>query len=160
MEIPLVQKYLPALPAPVPLAQVTGGDPSCTEISPGTAGSCTSGPGYWWRPLVYRNISRYCRLLYLWPRLLVETPRVQKYLPALPAPVPLAQVTGGDPSCTEISPGTAGSYTSGSGYWWRPLVYRNISRHCRLLYLWLDFNQWHLHHLHCVHCLVNSLRQM
>ena len=22
-------------------------------------------------------------------------------------------------------------------YWWRPLVHRNISRHCRLLYLWL-----------------------
>ena len=87
VEAPRVQKYLLALPAHVPLAQVTGGDPSCTEISPG---SCTSGSGYWWRPLVHRNISWHCRLMYLWPRLLVETPRVQKYLPALPAPVPLA----------------------------------------------------------------------
>ena len=48
------------------------------------------------------------------------------------------QVTGGDPSCTEISPGTAG----------------------RLLYLWLDFNRWHLQQLHCVHWFVSMLARI
>ena len=67
---------------------------------------CSCSPGY------CTTLSCTSSWLHRQPaRLLMETSRVQKYLP---------------------TPGTVGSCTSGSGYWWRPLVYRNISRHCRL----------------------------